>query len=437
MKPHRRIRSSPSLGSGPGTSRPVQGGLTVAALVLIPLLAVAGSDGMRATFDFTTGVLTLVSLTAAVGWGLLATDRVFLSTRQRLVCQGVHRAAAVASLCFLLLHGTVKVALGHVGLLGALVPFGTGVSGTAGLVGFGALAGLLMIVAAATGAMRSAFATPGRIAGRWRALHALAYPAWCAALVHGLYAGRQPATWVVVMYMLCLTAVAAVLAMRLLPGPAKRLLIELAASLTGPDAPPSASDPVIRTSPLPGAESPPAPSGRGLPPDAPGWGDDRGLRGTPVRPRTLAAPETPGALAHEPADYASRPFGRAPQEHQPYGAAAYVSPPPCEPPPRSSERLAPGTFPTPAPAAPQGSRPGISAAYRAVSRLSGPPPGLTGDRWPSPSPTPPAQALRPAYASPPGPAPASASDQVTEQLPGPLYPPSAGEPWHPPAGDRP
>ncbi|MFF0405658.1 MULTISPECIES: hypothetical protein [Streptomyces] len=233
----------------------MQGGLTVAALVLIPLLAVAGSDGMRATFDFTTGVLTLVSLTAAVGWGLLATDRVFLSTRQRLVCQGVHRAAAVASLCFLLLHGTVKVALGHVGLLGALVPFGTGVSGTAGLIGFGALAGLLMIVAAATGAMRSAFATPGRIAGRWRALHALAYPAWCAALVHGLYAGRQPATWVVVMYMLCLTAVAAVLAMRLLPGPAKRLLIEFAARLTGPDAPPSASDPVIRTSPLPGAES--------------------------------------------------------------------------------------------------------------------------------------------------------------------------------------
>ncbi|MFJ8856835.1 hypothetical protein ACIRD8_00205 [Streptomyces sp. NPDC102451] len=415
------------MSTGPGISRPVQGGLTVAALVLIPLLAVAGSDGMRATFDFTTGVLTLVSLTAAVAWGLLATDRVFLSTRQRLICQGIHRAAAVTSLGFLLLHGTVKVALGHVGLLGALIPFGTGMSGTAGLIGFGSLAGLLMITAAATGAMRSAFATPGRIAGRWRALHALAYPAWCSALVHGLYAGRQPATWVVVMYMLCLTAVAAALALRLLPGPAKRRLTDLVTQLIGPGASPPAADPVIRSSPPPGPEHAPPPAGRGLPPDAPGWGDDRGALGTPVRPRTLSAPP-PGAPAHDD-----------PQETQPYtrplyGQQQYEPPPyepsPYEPPPRSSDRLTPGTVPAPAPAGP---RPGISAAYRAVSRPSGRPPERTDSRWPAPSPAPPAQALRPSYAPPPSPV----SDQETEQLPGPLYPPPAGEPWHAPAGDRP
>lgn len=421
MKPHRRIRTSPSMSPSPGMSRPVQGGLTVAALVLIPLLAVAGSDGMRAAFDFTTGVLTLVSLTAAVAWGLLATDRVFLSTRQRIVCQGIHRAAAVASLGFLLLHGTVKVALGHVGLLGALIPFGTGVGGTAGLIGFGSLAGLLMITTAATGAMRSAFATPGRVAGRWRALHALAYPAWCFALVHGLYAGRQPATWVVVMYMLCVTAVAAVLALRLLPGPTKRLLTDLVTGLIRPDGPLSAPDPVIRPSPLPRPEHTAPPAGRGLPTDAPGWGDDdRGARGTPVRPRTLSAP-APGAF--EPPRYEPQPYDRPQYGHQQYGA------PPYEPPPRSSERLSPGPVPAPA----TGPRPGISAAYRAVSRPSGRPPEPTHDRWPAPAPAPPAQALRPAYAPPPGPA----STQETEQLPGPLYPPSAGEPWNTPAGDRP
>ncbi|MFI6119111.1 hypothetical protein ACIBCU_04510 [Streptomyces sp. NPDC051064] len=402
-------------------SRQVQGGLIVAALVLIPLLAVAGSDGMRAAFDFTTGVLTLVSLTAAVAWGLLATDRVFLSTRQRIVCQGIHRAAAVASLGFLLLHGTVKVALGHVGLLGALIPFGAGVSGAAGLIGFGSLAGLLMITTAATGAMRSAFATPGRVAGRWRALHALAYPAWCSALVHGLYAGRQPATWVVVMYMLCLTAGAAALALRLLPGPTKRLLTDLVTGLIRPDGPPSAPDPVIRPSPLPRPEHTASPAGRGLPPDAPGWGDDdRGARGTPVRPRTLSAP-APGAF--EPPTYEPQPHDRPPYGHQQYGA------PPYEPPPRSSERLTPSPVPAPA----TGPRPGISAAYRAVSRPSGRPPEPTHHRWPAPAPAPPAQALRPAYAPPPGPAPT----QETEQLPGPLYPPSAGEPWNTPAGDRP
>ncbi|MET9589772.1 hypothetical protein ABZY45_02235 [Streptomyces sp. NPDC006516] len=433
-------------------SRPLQGGLTVAALVLIPLLAVAGSDGMRTAFDFTTGVLTLVSLTAAVAWGLLATDRLFLSTRQRLLCQGVHRACAVASLGFLLLHGTVKIALGHVGLLAALVPFGTGAGGTAGLIGFGSLAGLLMIAAAATGAMRSAFATPGRIAARWRALHALAYPAWCSALVHGLYAGRQPATWVVVMYMLCLTAVAAALGLRLLPGPAKRAITDRVSSLISPEAPPSASDPVLRGSALPGADHMPPPFPRGLPPEAPGWGeDDRGVRGTPVRPRTLAAPAPHGRLPYETSLHEQqqsafpshagpyeqpqpheRPYDRSTlQEHSQDSPTLHEHPydraTPHEPPPRSPERPARG------PARPAGSRPGFSAAYRAVSRASGrPPEPATDDRWPAPSPAPPAQALRPTYAAPPPP-----SGQETEQLPGPLYPPPAGAPWQAPAGDRP
>ncbi|HEY9439717.1 MAG TPA: hypothetical protein VIS29_13930, partial [Streptomyces sp.] len=312
----------------PGLSRPAQGGLTVAAVVLIPLLAIAGSDDLRAAFDFTTGVLTLVSLSAAVVWGLLATDRLFLSVRQRLVGQAIHRTAAFASLGFLLLHATVKVSLGHVELIGALVPFGLGVSGTAGLIGFGALAGLLMIIAGATGALRSAFvATPGGIAGRWRSLHALAYPAWCAGLIHGLYAGRPPATWVVVMYSLSLAAVAAAVSLRLLPGPTKQRVANLITALIDPGALPPEPDPVIRGSRLPGAGTTPL-NQRLLDRDTPpGWGDDDrevlGGSGRP-RPRTLQAP----------------------------------SPPLYEAPPRSSERLA---SPPPTTVGP-----GISAAYRAV-----------------------------------------------------------------------
>ena len=48
-----------------------------------------------------------------------------------------------------------------------------------------------MIFTAVTGALRSPFASPAPVAARWRAMHMLAYPAWCFALVHGLYAGRQ------------------------------------------------------------------------------------------------------------------------------------------------------------------------------------------------------------------------------------------------------
>ncbi|MFI6639765.1 hypothetical protein [Streptomyces sp. NPDC050504] len=186
---------------------------------------------LSAALDFTAGVLALVCLTASVVWGLLATDRLLLSSRQRLVAQAVHRAAATASLGFLLLHAAVKIALDHVSPLGALVPFGLGFDGTRGLIGLGSLAALLMFGTAATGALRGAFTAsgrgqapgraPGRLAAHWRSLHALAYPAWCAALLHGLYAGRPAAPWVVALYGLALCTVVGALSLRLLPPPAK------------------------------------------------------------------------------------------------------------------------------------------------------------------------------------------------------------------------
>ncbi|MFF0746565.1 hypothetical protein ACFYVL_39870 [Streptomyces sp. NPDC004111] len=207
------------------SSRPLPRLLLTAAVALLPLLALLGGDGLRAALDFTSGVLTLVSLTAAVAWGLLATDRLLLRPRHRLIAQAVHRATAAASLGFLLLHLTVKVSLSHTSLTAALVPFAGGGSATAVLVGFGSLAGLLMVVAAATGALRSAFATPGNVPGRWRTLHMLAYPAWCAALLHGLFTGRPADTWVVTMYALCLSSVTAALSLRLLPARFKKRIV--------------------------------------------------------------------------------------------------------------------------------------------------------------------------------------------------------------------
>lgn len=437
MNPHRKIRSSAAPPQGP--SRQVQGGLTVAVLVLLPLLAVAGSDGVRATLDFTTGVLSLVSLTAAVGWGLLATDRLFLSSRQRLIGQAVHRTAAAASLGFLLLHVTVKVSLGHVALLGAVIPFGLGVGGTAGLIGFGALAGLLMVVAAATGALRSAFASPSKVAGRWRALHALSYPAWCAALVHGLYAGRPPAVWVVVMYSLCLVAVAAVLCLRMLPPPVKRRIAGLITALVKPDALPADPDPVAREAPLPGADTTTLPGTYGA--DAVSTGTGTGRSGVGSQPRGTPLPSS--------------------FEH-PRTTLPAPAPPLYEAPPRSSDRL--GGPPPSRPSGLTGPGPGIAAGYRAVSPTAGTatrrePSG----RWPAPSPAPPARALRPppapaaaadppytAYEPPTPYAPAQEPPHVsgaataplpavgdTAPLPGPFYPPPAGEPWTAPAGDRP
>ncbi|MGW1073871.1 hypothetical protein [Streptomyces sp. NPDC002537] len=168
---------------------------------------------MNRFLDHTGGVLALVSLTATVVWGLIATGRLLLTPRARLLAQAVHRATAVCALGFLLTHIGVKVAEAHVPPTAALVPFSSGVRGAGGLIGLGALAAYLMVLAGATGALRSAFTGKGR-PQRWRVLHACAYPAWCAAVLHGLNSGRAPAGWVTACYGLCLTAVAAALALR-------------------------------------------------------------------------------------------------------------------------------------------------------------------------------------------------------------------------------
>ncbi|MDI3421035.1 hypothetical protein [Streptomyces luteolus] len=319
-------------------SRTARGGLVAALLLLIPLVVLTGGDGLRGALDFTTGVLALVALTCSIVWGLVASDRIFLSTRHRLLAQAVHRATAIAAIGFLLLHGTVKVALDHVSLVGALVPFSLGPSGTGVLIGLGALAGLLMLVTGVTGALRSAFASPARVAGRWRALHTLAYPAWCAALAHGLYAGREPSGWVVALYCLCLVAVGGALALRSAPAPIKRQVARRLLDLLdqAPRGRRSAHrQPPRRQTPLPGMEPTPT---------APRTATD-----IPTRP-DWTPPTPPGGQEHDFAPYGQehRLDARAP-EHR------YAPPPPPlgEAPPQ----------PSVGPAA----RTDMTAAYRALS----------------------------------------------------------------------
>ncbi|MFD3483867.1 hypothetical protein [Streptomyces sp. NPDC058665] len=367
-------------------NRSVRGGLSVAAIVLVPLLAVAGSDGFRAMLDFTTGVLSLVSLTSAVAWGLIATDRLLLSPRHRLLAQGIHRFTAMASLGFLLLHATVKVSLGHVALIGAVLPFGLGITGTNGLIGLGSLAGFLMVTAAATGALRSAFALPGKIAGRWRALHMLAYPAWCFALMHGLYAGRAAATWVTTMYCLALVAVIGAVSVRLLPRPLQRRIADKILKLTGgvreAPEPEQAARRDLARDPLPGAaNAPQVEFERQFPRQRSGSPEAAPLGATRVPPRI--APPSP------PLYEAGRPGGADPladtfvaDSFAPPAAAPYAASPP--PPPTAAPAQA--AYPDPladtflAPgAAGAGAGTRLSAGYRAVS---------LGDPAPAPSQSP-------------------------------------------------
>ncbi|MFF9014878.1 hypothetical protein ACF09C_18150 [Streptomyces sp. NPDC014870] len=410
----------------------------------IPLLVLGGSDGFRAALDFTSGVLSLVSLTASVAWGLIATDRLLLSTRHRLLAQGIHRATAVAALGFLLLHGTVKVALGRVEPLGALLPFGLGVTGSSALIGFGSLAGLLMVVTAATGALRSTLAGRSRFAARWRPLHMLAYPAWCFALVHGLYAGRPAATWVLVMYCLALTSVAAAVSLRLLPAPAQRALADrfagLLASLEGrtgrtvrigrtgrtrrPEPDPAAESAENTADPK-NTENPTGPSAAPVP-DEPAtlsaeW-LDRPAPGVPTgfSAAYRAVSRAIGDTRPEPAPYTPEPVP-FPPEPVPY-TASERTPYRSEPVPYAASADPGGSAADPGGPAPLAERVPLTEEIPVV-----PDPPRRPGFWPAPSPPMPtyaAPAPMPTYAAPP-PAPPYAT------------PPPAGEPWTAPSGDRP
>jgi DMSO/TMAO reductase YedYZ heme-binding membrane subunit len=259
---------------------------TAVVLLLIPVSVLAGGSKFQDFLNFGAGVMSLVSLSCSVIWGLFAQDRIFLNIRQRIIGQAVHRTLGVASIAFLLLHITTKIALGHTQVIAAIIPFSLGVTGIGGLIGLGSLAGLLMIFVGITGALRSNFATPAPVAARWRAMHMLAYPAWCAALIHGLYAGRAAKPIFVILYGLSLLGVMGALALRGAPRPVKRKVADRLVALFG-------------SSERPGLDELEASRSRAAEPALAGFEGRR-------EPRAAAAPsaplyQSPAAPAAEPA----------------------------------------------------------------------------------------------------------------------------------------
>ncbi|CAL9575141.1 hypothetical protein SUDANB145_04908 [Streptomyces sp. enrichment culture] len=350
-----------------------------------PSLAATADDSFAEFLDFGAGVLALVCLSCSVIWGLVAQDRILLVARQRILAQAVHRTTAVASIVFLLVHVGVKLALAHTTWVAAVIPFGLLLTddeqfgGRAFLIGLGTLAGLLMVFVGVTGALRNRFASPAPVAARWRAMHMLAYPAWCAALLHGLYAGRAAKPVFLVLYGLSVAGVMAALALRAAPGPVKRRIADRVAALLDQAGRPDREEPVrdgARTAP--GA----TPRGSALP--------GHETAGVPRQRTATAPPPYEPATAPPPYEPATAP----PREPVTGFAAAYraVSAPrrpwqqpaapdrtaPMDLPPDIRPAPAPGTTPTTAPTTAPG---------------SAMPPG----GWPVPSPPPVGEAPPSAY----------------------------------------
>ncbi|MEU0686066.1 cytochrome b/b6 domain-containing protein [Streptomyces uncialis] len=394
-------------------------------MLLIPLLVVIGGEGFRDFVNHGAGVLSLVSLTSSVLWGLVASDRVFLNSRQRLVAQAIHRVTAVAAIAFLLLHISVKIALDHTTVLAALVPFGLGVGGAAGLIGFGSLAALLMVATGLTGALRSAFASPAPVAARWRAVHTLAYPAWCSALVHGLFAGRPAAGWITFLYGMSLVAVIGALGLRAAPAPVRRRVTAQVLAVLGSGPRPGGRAPRDTAEmPLPGV----APPARGRATASRAWDTGPPAPSTALPPRS-AEPPTPARVPASP--------GRPGEPGGGLGMAAAYRAVSTSPPPYPEEP--PGAFPDHHRAVPD-SYTGSGVPPKARPTGAVPRRGDGVERWPAPSPRPPAEAppslYDPLASTPYGSTPTypTSGHTPTEQLPGPFQAPSSGEPWNAPTG---
>ncbi|MGK5441683.1 hypothetical protein ACSNN7_07635 [Micromonospora sp. URMC 105] len=160
--------------------------------------------------EFFAGVVALVALSLTVMLGLLATDRLVLQIRHRVLLQSAHRATGVLGVAGLVFHVITKIAIGRAAPTDAMVPF---IGGRGLYVGLGTVAAFLMVSVFWTGIIRVRFAGVGP-KWFWRALHSMAYVSWPFALLHGLNAGRAAASWVTLSYFACVLLVLIALMVR-------------------------------------------------------------------------------------------------------------------------------------------------------------------------------------------------------------------------------
>jgi hypothetical protein len=192
--------------------------------LLLPALAVAVADTggrsepVRICADverfllYYSGVFALVALTAAVGAGLLATDRIMMTLGLRIGSQGVHRMISLVGISALANHIMLEVLAHRVRLIDGFVPFLA--DRRTFFMGLGTLASDLFIVVIISGLARARFA-PRRRRSLWRALHSLAYVAWLLGILHGLLAGRSAKPYVDWSYGCCVALVAMALILRI------------------------------------------------------------------------------------------------------------------------------------------------------------------------------------------------------------------------------
>ena len=167
--------------------------LVAASVVIVFVLAATkvGHDIDAATQRFMlyyAGVFALIGLTGSVVVGLVATDRIVMTPRHRVMAQAVHRAVSFGALGFLIIHIVTEILAQRAHVIDGFIPFLSPYRTF--YIGLGTIASDLILLIVMTSILRKRFTTQGR-AWRWRAIHYTSYAAFVFGVLHGLLGGRQ------------------------------------------------------------------------------------------------------------------------------------------------------------------------------------------------------------------------------------------------------
>ena len=139
------------------------------------------------------GVFALIGLTASVGVGLVATDRIVMSPGHRVMAQAVHRAVSFGALAFLVIHIVTEILAQRSHVIDAVIPFLSPYRTF--YIGLGTIASDLILLIVITSMFRKRFTAHGK-AWRWRAIHYSSYLAFVLGVLHGLLGGRTAKPYV-------------------------------------------------------------------------------------------------------------------------------------------------------------------------------------------------------------------------------------------------
>ena len=169
-------------------------GLVVIAFALV--MTKPGQDIDAATQHFMlfyAGVFALIGLTASVGVGLVATDRIVMTPGHRVMAQAVHRAVSFGALAFLVIHIVTEILAQRAHVIDAFIPFLSPYRTF--YIGLGTIASDLILLIVVTSIWRKRFTAHGK-AWRWRAIHYTSYVAFVFGVLHGLLGGRAAKPYV-------------------------------------------------------------------------------------------------------------------------------------------------------------------------------------------------------------------------------------------------